>query len=401
MLPDRKHDNAGQMMKQYPSVANIDRIAALSDSVIRNLQITQSYWALSAAMSERTGPVANWCTFATWASKQAGQTIRGEDLIRELEHILANEPAISAELAGLVEVALASGTRHGNSDIRQLVWEALDPRAAMQRAGDAVARGNQKVFAEIGHEFARFGAECLGDQQPDAEKIARFCAALKPGDPPDGQRYLRKAFECYYQAFFETDHKTRVELLLFANLQIGFHEQTRLQPEIAEAMEASVIDPKSFSRRLVDSLFPGRGWMIRSVWWVLRLLGRPGKLDAAINRFFEQARHRVRLFLTDHLMVLALPNRRLRLGDDLRGEFPESLRRLTNPGLLALLQQIDPTPDSLLDSGAVDWADLPDRIHFIADLFRCYEESTELLEPPFTPEQTEALESGLRPEGAL
>jgi hypothetical protein len=32
------------------------------------------------AMTKRLGPCANWCTFATWASRQAGQTIRGEDL---------------------------------------------------------------------------------------------------------------------------------------------------------------------------------------------------------------------------------------------------------------------------------------------------------------------------------
>jgi len=32
----------------------------------------------------RCSPGANWCTFATWASRQAGQTIRQEDLARTL-----------------------------------------------------------------------------------------------------------------------------------------------------------------------------------------------------------------------------------------------------------------------------------------------------------------------------
>ena len=51
----------------------------MAEPVVRNLRITQCYHALSAAVAERISPGANWCTFATWASRQAGQTIRGED----------------------------------------------------------------------------------------------------------------------------------------------------------------------------------------------------------------------------------------------------------------------------------------------------------------------------------
>jgi hypothetical protein len=388
-------------LNHLPTIAEIDGIAAQSDPVIRNLHITQSYRELSSTFAARTGPVANWCTFATWASKQAGQTIRKEDLLRTLEQVLANAADINEMLGRVSDLIRGENTGHSVDQIRQLVWDALGPRAAMERASDAVGRGNQKVFAEIGHEFARFAAECLGDTAPDAEKIARFCTGLKPGDPPDGQRYLHSAFTCYYRALFETDAKTRVELLLLANLQIGFHEQTRLQPEIAEALEASVVDPYVFSRRLVDALFPNRGWMIHGVWWVMRQLGFPSKLDTAINRFFMAVRHRIRLLLTDYMMVLELPVGRMRLGDDLRAGYPETLRRLTNPELVALLHEIDPTTDSLRDSGAADWADLPDRIHYIADLFRCYGESPELLNPPFTDDQVAAFRAGRLPEGPL
>lgn len=388
-------------MNPSPTIAEIDGIAAQSDPVIRNLHITQSYWELSSAFAARTGPVANWCTFATWASKQAGQTIRKEDLLRTLEQVLANADDINEMLVRISDLVRGEDKGRTVDQIRQMVWDALGPEAAMERAGDAVGRGNQKVFAEIGHEFARFAAECQSDIAPDAGKIARFCAGLNPGDPPDGQRYLISAFTHYYDALFETDAKTRVELLLLANLQIGFHEQTRLQPEIAEALEASVVDPYVFSRRLVDALFPNRGWMIYGAWWVMRKLGFPSKLDTAINRFFTAVRHRIRLFLTEYMMVLELPVGRMRLGDDLRAGFPETLKHLTNPELVALLQQIDPTTDSLRGSGAVDWADLPDRIHYIADLFRCYEESPELLKPPFTGEQVAALRAGRLPEGPL
>jgi hypothetical protein len=69
--------------------------------------------------------------------------------------------------------------------------------------------------------------------------------------------------------------------------------------------------------------------------------------------------------------------------------------------LSTLLEQIDPTPDSTTDSGASDWANFPERLHFIADLFRCYQESPDVFEPPFTAEQVAALKAGRMPEGAL
>jgi hypothetical protein len=91
----------------------------------------------------------------------------------------------------------------------------------------------------------------------------------------------------------------------------------------------------------------------------------------------------------------------LRLGRDLRRGFPESLRKIADSDLLALLKQVDPTPDSVDGSGAVDWADFEERIHFIADLFRCFQEYAPLSEPPFSPEQVADLKAGRRPSGRL
>ena len=65
---------------RIPTLAEVGQIAAVADPVVRNLQITQCYHELALALAERTGPSANWCTFATWASNQAGVTIRKEDL---------------------------------------------------------------------------------------------------------------------------------------------------------------------------------------------------------------------------------------------------------------------------------------------------------------------------------
>jgi len=389
-------------LEHVPASAEVDRIATLGDAVLRNLQITQCYHELSSALAKRTGPHANWCTFATWASRQAGQTIRKEDLARALEHMLTATPATLQAAANVTTVARQIGARREPEEIRQRVWQALNPLAAIERASAAVARGNQKVFAEIGREFAHFAAACLNDPAFDAENIARFCDALRPGEPPEGQRYLRQAFTRYYQTFFEREAKTRAELMLLANLEIGLHEQTRLQPEIAEALEASLADPDQLTRDVIGALFPYYGWPVYAVLLFMRFIQRPLLIDIVINRLITVARQQVRLLLTEHLMVLCFPHGvRLRLGDDLRAEYPAALKKITGLDLRALLEQIDPTPDSLRETGAVDWADLPDRLHFITDLFRCYQEAPDLWEPPFTPDQVTALKAGRLPGGPL
>jgi hypothetical protein len=377
----------------FPSPADVERIGAIADPLLRNLQITQAYHELSTAITQRTGEAANWCTFATWASKQAGQTIRKEDLKRSLQDLLS----ASAEARQAAE-ALAPA----RPAVQSQVWHAITPVSAIDRASDAVARGNKKVFDEIGLIFSRFLNECAFDEAYEPASIARFTDTLHAGDPPDGQRFLRQAFARYYQSFFESDAARRLELLLLANLEIGFHEQTRLQPEIAESLEAAFTGPDPLARRVASLLFPGYAWLTLSLAALRRLLGRPSLTELTIQTLVALARRETRRLITETMMSIALPGGvHLRLGDDLRGDFPDSLQRISDPELRSFLAQIDPTPDSPRGSGARDWASLPDRLHFIADLFRCYADSPSLLEPPFSLQQVEAIKSGRRPAGML
>jgi hypothetical protein len=366
-------------MGPYTTIAEVDRIAQLPDPVIRNRQITQSYHELSLEMAKRTGSSANWCTFATWASRQAGQTIRKEDLPKAFEHHLAGAPEMGRLLNELINLLLRKGARPDKQAITKLVWELVNPKAAMDRASDAVARGNRKVYAEIGREFARFLESCMKDDSYDEEHINHFCSPLRSGDPPDGQRYLKQAFRRYYEAFFEPDANRKAEMLLTANIEIGFHEQTRLQPEIAEALEAAVVDPTAFKEKLLQTLFPNQGWLQSLSSMFSSLFGMPSPVDAAAERFAMEARQRIRQFLSLHMMELDLPHRRLRLGEDLNAGYPTHLQNLSYPDLLELLKNIDPTPDSVTMTGAVDWADLHERLHFIADMFRCFQEEQALV----------------------
>jgi hypothetical protein len=66
-----------------PDAAEVARIVRLADPVARNLQITLGYHRPSRELSRRLGPDdADWCAFATRASKRAGQSIRGEEPAR-------------------------------------------------------------------------------------------------------------------------------------------------------------------------------------------------------------------------------------------------------------------------------------------------------------------------------
>jgi hypothetical protein len=380
----------------YPSVDDIDRIAHVADPIVRNLQITQGYFEISRALRPLTGAYANWCTFATWASKQAGQTIRGEDLVRHFQDHFRNSPEIAAAVGRLVEVISRSGFRWQAPILVERILPLLDPAAAFARASDAVARGNRKVFEEIGREFARYLAAFAGDVSFDADKMSRFCAELRPGDPPDGQRLLREAFAAYCEARFHADVDMRSELNFFANLLAGFHEQTRLQPEIAEALDAA-FDSDQVKRSILQLLLPGRWLRLRH--GITRLLGRKLPLDEAIDRLLIEARRQIRQGITRHLMTLHLSGEVLHLGRDLQKSFPQPLGQIVNAKLKELLARIDPTPDAVVESGARDWANFDDRMHFITDFFRCYHERTALFDPPFTNEQVAELRAGRRPAG--
>ena len=66
-----------------------------------------------------------------------------------------------------------------------------------------------------------------------------------------------------------------------------------------------------------------------------------------------------------------------------------------------LLALLEPTPDATRSTGVAGWANPAQRIHFILGMFRCYGESQDVFNPPFTKEQVEALKVGRRPEGQL
>lgn len=377
---DEYHNGMNPDAPTAPTPDDVRRIAALTDPVERNRQITLAYHELAVGMARLLPGGANWCVVATWASRQAGQSIRREDLRRMLERLL-RESRDAREAAEALEAEGAIVREEGTESLAgaaRAVWDALSPAAAFERTADAVARGNQKVFAEIGLEFARFLTLFDGGPPNDAA-VATFIDGLRLGNPPNGQSYLRNSFAHYYEALSASDDKSRAEFMLLANLEIGFHEQTRLQPEIREAMDAPVYEPRALRSRLMDELFPDPASQLRLA--AARLVGRAGPLLDARDRLADEAQRLGRLVITEAMMTLELPGERvLRLGDPLRAAYPDLLRDPANPALRALLAEVEPGPGR--GRAVVDWSALPERMRFIADLFRAYHQDGRLFERP-------------------
>jgi len=357
-----------------PSADDVKRIVAIASPVVRNLEITYCYSRLAAAFAARTGKGANWCTYATWASRQAGETIRGDDLLDHLGRRLGEGRWVLHPIATLWRRLLRRGLFQRDTRLGRLTAELHTPFDAFERASDAVARGNLKVFEEIGLQFSLYLA----------------------GEPTRGEGLLRQAFAHYDSRRSERDPKRRVELAFLANLEIGLHEQTRLQPQIRESLDAASATEEDLGRRALEALFPSaRRW-----WRVLR-----GPATAAIG-FFAQAVQRAssrlaREVITDSLMVLALPGRVLALGTNLAVAYPAGLAEPDDPELEELMARFEPVPPEPDDCGARDWSDLHQRMHYIVHLFRVFHLSEQLSQPPFTPDEVASITRGVIPEGEL
>jgi len=322
-----------------PGVEEVEQIAGLPDPVIRNLWITECYSRLAAAVP---ADGANWCTFATWASRQAGRTIRGEDMLQALKLELGRDAELLHPLDTFWRAVVRRGLFNRDSALGRCVWSLHTPLDAFPLASDAVARGNRKVFAEIGLEFARYLAL-------DFDAFIAGCA-----DPE-----LRQAFTHL--------HTGDRELVVLANLEIGLHEQTRLQPQIREALNAALAPEHGLLKRIL-------GWPVQR----------------RLTRFTREA-------ITRSLMVLSLPGTTLFLGRNLVMAMPVS----HNAELVALLGRYEPVPPAPDDCGARDWSLLDQRMHYIAHLFRGFHDRRELATAPFTPAQVEQIRAGELPDGEL
>jgi hypothetical protein len=270
----------------------------------------------------------------------------------------------------------------------------LDPfalaRAIIQEVSRQIAEGNLRVYAELAPLFAEFAANVCHPPEAGDETLHAFVARLASGTAADGgQDHLKEAFRSYYAAAFSDHEPDRTQRILLANVLIGLHEQTRLQENIAGALDAP------FSERVYER-FGGAG--PRMLHAILRSILRNG-----VRLFARGLLADWRRIATHLLMKLAAPNGdEIPLGKDLPPEsFDPLLTTLTLPALVALLTRFDPDLTTTRGSGATDWTVLGDRMRFIGELFRVSQRDPSWFDQPFDAAQRVDIEAGRVPMGRL
>ena len=189
----------GPPASRRPGAGGLD-CRARRRSVRRNLLITQYYHDLSVSLRPRLGAEhANWCTFATWASRTAGRFIRDEEVptdflrtrrlgARAARHRAGKPCACARELGG--DHPEGHRPRHRPAD--------------RPRGRRADHRGESRRLQRARPVFSRT-IEAL-DEDADGAAVLRICAGLTGGaSERGGQTRLRLALAGYARARAEPD----------------------------------------------------------------------------------------------------------------------------------------------------------------------------------------------------
>jgi hypothetical protein len=377
-------------------VDQVSRIVALdSQPVLRNLLITQCYHDLSSELARVLGASnANWCTFATWASRTAGRFIRNEEVPALFRKLLEDSQGFQAGTARILQrlralhPAMALIPEHG---LLGLADKIVDDVSAQ------IVAGNLKVFAELAPVFSSF-IHLFDSGRFDERGADRLLASLRVGPSgKDGQSLLREAMENFVAAARESDPIMKAQYMLVANAQTGLHEQIRLQPYIAGSLDAPVEDALGGIWEKHHALAPEPSLFdrIHALW---------DRMGHALVRDAEDAWER---FSSEELMTLAVPGEILRLGKALppvqkKPLYPEMLQAIKNDEAYALLEQYDALdPEAEGRVGADDWTSLAQRMRYILALFRSRQQEATLLGQPFADAQRAELWVGRVPAGQL
>jgi hypothetical protein len=335
------------------------------DPTLSNLQVTRAHYLLSLALRELVGADAgaNFHTWAVWGSRKAGVTVRQEGLDRALREVTILSfctglltgfllgLAVSAWLPGWVALALSAvGAAVGTWTGRR--WLAYGRR----RAAELMLAGNHTVLEDIGGQTARFVTWFSGEGRHGPAALSRFLNGFRPGNADEGgQDLLRRAFEQYHRAALAGDAAEKQQATYYANCLAILHEHVRLQPYIGGSLP----------------------WIVRRC-------------------------------VTWRLMRYDVGPLRLAVGDDvprLDGlDYPESLRKLTDPSLVAFLHGpggMDSGGTGLAGTAARDWTRLGERMRYVVNLFRALHLHPDVFTAPYTDAQFEQVRVGQVPPGPL
>jgi hypothetical protein len=344
------------------------------------------------------GANLNWCTFASWASKTAGRFVRGE-VIAVFRDAFQSDKRLAEKLDRINKVIRRIDSSAGLDQLA--LFGVL--KAPVLEVSRYITAGNLAVFAELGPLFSVMSTRFAQDTTYDSNSLARLLDELdlKTGLPEEGgQSLLRGAVGHFYQARFTSETDRKAELILLANGETGLHEQVRLQPAIAGSLQ---LPSDAALRAFLDGVFTptrfeGARLRLREI---LENTAKPlfAEVDRELNRIWRQC-------VTRMFMTLRLPDGEIHLGRDLqkppgRQLFPSALQSVEMDELRDMLATYHADGSTADESGAVDWADIPERMHFILTLFRARQQDSRLFEQPFSEAQRRDIAAGHMPRGAL
>ncbi len=375
----------------FPSLTEIQEIAAETDAVLRNLRITNAYYRLNRAMGAVVGTSdLTWCGYAVWASKTAGEYIRQGEVPAIIEDWIDKSTGRAGSATTLVAHALGIHSEQpgeeeqaGTFSLRGFASEII------AGVGSAIGTGNQIVFENVTPPFSRLLSlwSTYGGAIPDAEK-QQFLESLRGQQLPAD--YLYHAFAAMFDAAQAPGSPASAQSLCYANALVGCVEQTAVQPYIASSMKTPVAD--LFLQKLDVHLHSRFSTLVAEG---LKEALKP--LAAALEVEFDR-------LCTEWVMRLNLPDQALRLGLDVpplpdEKMYPEELAELELAALVETLTELDAL--EALGSGAKDWTQYPQRMRYICVLFRSRQRMEILFGPPFTDAQIAILKQGQVPAGPL
>ena len=371
--------------------ADVTRISAIDDPVLRNLWITQTYADFGTRLrAALRGEDHTWCGFAVWASATAGQSIRRQELPGAIVKLLDD----SAKHRKLVD-----GTNRKLWWLRLLLAAPLlatdDVVAALDDAVDEVSarigHGNKLVYDELAPLFVAF----LEAVEAGHLKSADDVEAILRGTGLDVADDVVEAFRWYARAVGTDNPVERARCVLAGNVLAVAHEQQRLQDDIAASIDAGPVSIAKLFERPPHGKKSGRKWHRHS-------LLRRAVAHVANNAWDE--------IMTELMMTFRVPGACLRLDQDIPPgpggvQFPTDLGDLATPldpsEPATIYGRWDRTRGTGKHDASGDWEQLRSRMNFIVNLFRSRQQDSTLAVAPFVAAQLAAMDGGKIPDPPL
>jgi hypothetical protein len=206
---------------------------------------------------------------------------------------------------------------------------------------------------------------------------------------PAKEDYLDTVVRLLTEAKHTDDRTRRAELILGANVALVAYEQSRCQPLLQLVFYRPVRWMFRVSWRSLRSRLTGRRF--RRFW----IYTAPHDSQPAPVRWAERAWATI---YTKHVMSMRTPVGTARLGKPLRpphGVDADLIRApIQHPEVRRLVDNFVPDKERAT-AGVTNWLDYRERMRYIVTFFHMYHAAPELLDPPFAPPLSDALEADM------